>query len=249
MLIDTHCHLLKEYYSSISDELRHISDAGIKKIVISAYDEKTITEVLNISKMYENVYCSIGIHPSEADKDCNNALKLITNNINNPKVVAIGEIGLDYHYEDYNKEAQINLLSKQLEIAERYNKPVVIHSREATEDTINVLKKYSVKGVIHSFSGSVETANMYIKMGFYLGINGVITFKNCHLIEVIRKIGVNNIVLETDSPYLTPTPYRGTKNSPSNIVLITKYLSDELGIDVSTLANITGNNACHIFDI
>ena len=127
--------------------------------------------------------------------------------------------------------------------------PVVIHSREATNDTIEILKKYRVKGVIHSFSGSLETATIYIKMGFLLGVNGVITFKNCNLKEVIKEIPLNKIVLETDSPYLTPVPFRGKRNDPSKIKNIAEYICDLKHISMEELANITNENIMRLFDI
>ena len=141
------------------------------------------------------------------------------------------------------------IFENQLKLAEKYHMPVVVHSREATEDTIELLKKYNVKGVIHSFSGSLEIANIYIKMGFLLGINGVITFKNCHLKDVINKIDVHNLVLETDSPYLTPVPYRGEKNDPSRILTIAEFVSQIKGISLEELALITNENIKRTFDI
>ena len=164
------------------------------------------------------MYGAIGIHPEEVENYSLDDIKFIEDNLNNKKVVAIGEIGLDYHYSKENKEKQIKLFELQLDIANKYKVPVIIHSRDATEDTINILRKYNIKGVIHSFSGSLETAKIYIKRGFLLGINGVVTFKNCNLKDILVNIGLNNIILETDSPYLTPVPYRGKQNNPSHIL-------------------------------
>ena len=136
-----------------------------------------------------------------------------------------------------------------MDLAERYNVPVIVHSREATLDTIECLKKYRVRGVIHSFSGSYETAIIYIKMGFLLGINGVVTFKNCNSIDMIKKIGIKHIILETDSPYLTPVPYRGKKNYPSHVIDIVNFLVEKLNISEEEIASITENNIKEIFDI
>lgn len=137
----------------------------------------------------------------------------------------------------------------QLKLAERVNKPVIIHSREATQDTIEILGKYNVRGVIHSFSGSYETASIYIKMGYLLGINGVITFKNCNLKDVVAKLDLGNIVLETDSPYLTPVPYRGQKNDSSHIIDIAKFICDIKGCSMEELAKETNGNISRCFDI
>ena len=136
------------------------------------------------------------------------------------KVVGVGEIGLDYHYDNTYKEKQRDLFEKQLILAEKYNLPVVIHTRDATEDTINILKKHNSSGIIHCFSGSYETARIYLNLGYKLGIGGVVTFKNSKLPEVLRKISIDDIVLETDSPYLCPEPFRGKQNSSKYIPII-----------------------------
>ena len=149
----------------------------------------------------------------------------------------------------YNKEKQIKLFEEQLKIAEEYNIPVIIHSREATLDTINILKKYKVTGVIHSFSGSLETAKIYLKMGFSFGINGVITFKNAKIKDVIKELPLSSILLETDSPYLTPTPLRGTTNEPANIKYIAEFVANLKNISTNDLSKITNENIKRIFDI
>ena len=166
------------------------------------------------------------------------------------KVVGIGEIGLDYHYDkdSKTKERQQWLFKKQLDLACRYNLPIVVHSRDATKDTYDILKEYNLKGSIHCFSGSLETAHIYVKMGYKLGINGVVTFKNSHLKEILPEI-VSNIILETDSPYLTPHPYRGTQNEPKYIALIADFICEELDISKSQLEKITNQNISTIFDI
>ena len=196
-------------------------------------------------KKYNNVFGCIGLHPENVNEEFDFN---IFDNLPK-KIIAIGEIGLDYYYTKDNKDDQIKLLRKQLKIAEDLNLPVVIHSREATQDTIDVLKDYKVKGIIHSFSGSYETAQIYIKMGYKLGINGVITYKNANLKDVFKRISLDNIVLETDSPYLTPVPYRGQTNEPSHIYDIAKFVSELYGISLDELAEITNKNIRDIFDI
>ena len=195
------------------------------------------------------MYCALGIHPEKVEEYTELDLKWIENNLSNPKVVAIGEIGLDYHYTKENKEDQIKLLESELKIAETYQLPVIIHSREATEDTINTLKKFKVNGVIHSFSGSLETARVYIKKGYLLGVNGVITFKNAKLKEIIKEIPLENIILETDSPYLTPEPYRGKRNEPARIYDIAQFICNLKEINIEELTRITNDNIKRIFDI
>lgn len=249
MFTDTHCHILSEYYENIDEILNKAKSVNISRIINNGCDHKSNIEVLDLIKKYKNMYGAIGIHPEVVDTYQESDLKFIEANINNPKIVAIGEIGLDYHYTKENKEAQIKLFEAQLALAEKYHIPVIVHSREATEDTINTLKKFKVTGVIHSFSGSLETAKIYIKMGFLLGINGVITFKNSKLKDTIKDIDLNNIILETDSPYLAPTPHRGEKNEPANVSLIAEFISELKDISLSQVSIITNENIKRIFDI
>ena len=249
MFIDTHCHLFLEYYDDIDGILDKIKAAGISKVINNGTGKDSNIEVLDSIAKYDFVYGAIGIHPEEVDNYSDEDIDFIIQHLNDKKVVAIGEIGLDYHYGKENRDKQIELFEKQLEIAEKYNKPVIIHSRDATLDTIECLKKYKVRGTMHSFSGSYETAMIYIKMGLMLGINGVVTFKNCNLIDVVKKVGINNIVLETDSPYLTPTPFRGQRNDSSHIIDIAKFLSDNCNLSMDEISEITNNNVKRTFDI
>ncbi len=248
MFCDTHCHLFKEYYEDIDGILKNAQEHFVNRFINAGCDRKSNEEVLETIK-FSNVYGAIGIHPEDVLNYTEEDLAFIEENLKNEKIVAIGEIGLDYHYGKETREEQLILFEKQLSLAEKYKIPVVVHSREATEDTIALLKKYPVKGVIHSFSGSLEIARIYIQMGFLLGINGVITFKNCHLKDVIKEIDVHNLVLETDSPYLTPVPFRGEKNDPSKVFTIAKFVGEVKEISLDELANITNENIKRIFDI
>ena len=249
MFTDTHCHIYKEYYESIDNVLENAKDVGINRVINNGCDNKSNKEVLELIDKYPNMYGAIGIHPENVETYTEDDIKYIEDNLKKPKIVAIGEIGLDYHYTKDNKEKQIILFERQLKLAEKHHIPVIIHSREATEDTINCLKKYNITGVIHSFSGSLETAKIYIKMGFILGINGVITFKNSKLKEVIKEIDNKNIIFETDSPYLTPEPFRGTKNEPARIINIAEFICNLKNIDKSQASIITNENIKRIFDI
>jgi len=249
MLVDTHCHIYEEYYENIDDLINILKDNKIKIIINNGCDFNSCKEVINLSKKYESMYFTLGLHPSENLDEFKDVIKLIKENLDNKKFLGIGEIGLDYYWNKDNKDKQIIVFEKQLSVAEKYNLPVIIHSREATQDMINILKKYKLRGIIHCFNGSVETAREYIKMGFKLGINGVITFKNCKLIDVIKEVGVNNIVFETDSPYLTPVPDRGKQNNPSYVNIIAEFISKELKISLGDLEKITNKNVTNIFDI
>lgn len=249
MFIDTHCHLSKDDYEDIDLVIKENRMAGVEKIIISGCDKKGIIEALEIAEKYKDIYVTIGYHPSEVLEVTETDLDELKIKLRNHKVVGLGEIGLDYYYGKETKEQQISLFEKQLAIAEELNMKVVIHSRDATEDTINCLKKYAVTGVIHCFSGSVETAKIYIGMGYKLGIGGVVTFKNSKLYEGVREVGLDNIVLETDSPYLAPTPYRGQKNSSKYIPLIAEKVAEILDVSKENVEEKTTFNACNLFDL
>lgn len=248
MYIDTHCHLSQEDYLDIDKVIEDDKKALVDKIVVSGYSRKSIEEVMSLKEKYDMVYVTIGYHPEEADVITLDDLEYLKQLLREHKVVGIGEIGLDYHYTKENRDKQLWLFAEQLKIAVEYNLPVVIHSRDATEDTINTLKKYRVKGIMHCFSGSIETANIYIKMGFLLGIGGVVTFKNSKLKDVLKQISLDYVVLETDSPYLAPVPYRGEVNSSKNLGIIAKFIADIKNINTSEVAEITSRNASCLFD-
>ena len=249
MYYDSHCHIYKEYYENIDLLMDELNKDDIKAVINNGCDRRTNEEVLSLLNKYNTMYGALGIHPEYVNDYSDEDIKYIEEHINDNKVVAVGEIGLDYYYSKEDKEKQIELFEKQLSLAEKYNKPAIIHSREATKDTIDTLERYNVKGCIHSFSGSYETAMIYIKKGFVLGINGVITFKNSNLKDVIEKVGIENIIIETDSPYLSPHPLRGTKNSPKNVKIIVDFLANLFRISPLEVEKITTKNLLRIFDI
>lgn len=249
MFIDTHCHLSKEDYDDIDLVIKENRENNISKIIISGCSRDSIFESIELSKRYDEVYLTLGYHPSEVETVTDDDLLELENLLKLDKVVGLGEIGLDYYYGKDNKNEQIELFRKQLNIAEKLDIPVVIHSRDAVEDTINILKEFDLTGVIHCFSGSVETAKIYTSMGYMLGIGGVVTFKNSNLYKVVESVGLKNIVLETDSPYLAPTPFRGQKNSSKYIPLIAEKISDILDVNVEEVGVETTKNACSMFDL
>ena len=243
-MIDTHFHLpdnLEEFDNVISEAM----DYGVKYFILGGCDIDNNKN--NILHKRDNVFFTLGYHPDMASIVTDSDLELLEEQIKEYKPVAIGEIGLDYHYSKDDKVAQIDLFEKQLNLASKYNLPVVIHSRDATLDTIDTLKKYNLKGIIHCFSSSLEVAQIYISMGYYLGIGGVVTFKNSKLKDVVSAIGLEHIVLETDSPYLSPI--RGEVNYPKNIKLINDFIANLLGVSKEEVAKITSNNASKIFDL
>lgn len=246
MLIDTHCHLNKEDYLDVEKIIKDMD--GI--MVAAGCDDKTNLEVIELINKYENVYGVIGIHPEEIKNITDQSFKIIEENINNPKIVGIGEIELDYYWDKDNKEEQKRLLIKQLDIASKYNKPVVVHSRDAIQDTYDILKQYKLKGTIHSFSSSLEMAKEFIKLGYKIGIGGVVTFKNGKNIQnIVENLDIKDIVLETDSPYLTPEPFRGMKNEPKNVYYVAKKIAEIKNIELEKVIEITNQTAIALFDL
>ena len=249
MFIDTHCHISKEYYSDINFILEGNIKADVNPIIISSSTPQDLKETLSLLATYSNLYASIGYHPEVADSITDDDLKFLEEHLKNKQVVAIGEIGLDYYYTKQNRDKQKKLFEQQLQLAEKYHLPVVIHSRDATNDTIETLKKYKVIGSIHCFSGSLETAKEYLAMGYYLGIGGVVTFKNSKLKETVKEIPLNRILLETDSPYLSPEPFRGQQNSSKNIPIIAIKIAQIKQTSLEEVATKTTTNAIKLFSL
>lgn len=242
MIIDTHCHL--DAYLNIEEIINDFD--GI--MITSGYDDNSNLKVLELVNKYPNVYGTLGIHPEEANNDYN--LNIILDNIDNNKIVAIGEIGLDYHYIKDNKEKQQELFIKQLDIATNYNKPVVVHSREAISDTYDILSRYNLKGTIHCFSSTTEMALKFIDLGYKIGVGGVLTFKNGKkLQEVVNNIDIEDILLETDSPYISPEPFRGRENKPKNVYYVAMKLAELKGSNVNEIISKTSTNAKKVFNL
>lgn len=246
MLIDTHLHLVLEDYD-IDEVIANALENGVKYLILgsSSVDDNKLN--IDLASRYNNVFTTIGYHPSVASLISDRDLSFLKSAVENEKVVGIGEIGLDYHYGNEDRDLQISLFRKQLDIAQEYDVPVVIHTRDAFLDTYNILKEYKLRGVIHCFSGSLETAKMYMSLGYYLGIGGAVMFKNSKLKDVIRKIGISKVVFETDSPYLSP--FRGEKNEPSNVRYICDFVADLLDMSSSEVEKITSSNATVLFDL
>lgn len=249
MFIDTHCHVFSEYYDNIDEVVNQCKKNNVNRIIVNGCDINSNKEVLELVNKYDVIYGAIGFHPTELDDFKDEYFEFLENNISNPKIVAIGEIGLDYYYDNTDKDKQKEIFKRQLDIANKYNKPIIVHSRNSIQDTYNILKEYNLFGSIHCFSGSVEMAREFIKIGYKLGIGGIITYKNAKNIrEVVKNIDLSYILLETDSPYLTPSPYRGKNNSPEYIPLIANTIADIKNISINDVSEVTTASAEEIFD-
>ena len=248
-MIDTHCHIYKEYYDDISKLIDDIKLAGIDKIIVNGCDMKSNLEVLDLVNKYDIVYGALGFHPTELDEYNDECILWLEKHINDKKIVAIGEIGLDYHYDNTDKYKQKNVFKKQLEIAQKNNKPVIVHSRDAIKDTYDILSEYKLHGSIHCYSGSLDMAREFIKLGYFIGIGGVCTYKNSKIIKnVLENISLEYILLETDSPYLPPEGKRGEVNSPSNIPIIVDKISEIKNISIEEVIRVTTTSANGLFD-
>ena len=250
MMIDTHCHILKEDYNNQEEVIKKMKD---NIIIVSSASPKDINEVIKLTKKYNNVYGTIGIHPEFASTYTKQDIKEVEKNLNNEKIVGIGEIGLDYHYTKENIEKQKELFIKQIELANKYHKAIVVHSRDAKEDTYNIIEKHKNKETkcdIHCYAYDLEMAKKYVKKNIKLGIGGILTFKNeKKLKEIVKKIDLKNLLLETDSPYLTPEPLRGHTNEPINIKYVAQKIADIKKIQYEEVLNQTTQTALKTFDI
>jgi len=245
MLIDCHCHL--DEYTNLEEVIANMN--GI--VIVSGYDYSSNLLVLDLIQRYDNVYGTIGYHPDQVGVVRDIDLMLLEENVNNKKIVGIGEIGLDYHYTKDNILEQKALFIKQINIAIQNNKPIVVHSRDAIQDTYDIIEKNNYDKVyLHCFSGSLEMAKKFVKLGVYLGIGGVVTYNNASkLQEVVKGIELEHFLLETDSPYLTPVPFRGKKNEPKNVYFVANKIAELKNIDLEEVVKITNENAKRLFDL
>lgn len=248
-MIDTHCHLDLKDYPDLEDVILKMEG---NYMIASGYDIDSSKHVLELIKKYDNIYGTVGIHPTDTKKYQLEDLNHIEEMLTNLKIIGVGEIGLDYYWDKDNKEEQKKFFIEQIRLAQKYNMPIVIHSRDSLEDTYEILKEYlnDTKAVLHCYSGSYEMAKKFAKLGVKFGIGGVLTFKNSQkLKEVVENMDLSNFILETDSPYLTPEPHRGKRNEPYNIIYVANKIAELKGITVEEVINITTENANHIFDL
>ncbi len=250
MLIDSHCHVLSSEYDNVDEIIKDSINSGVEKIIVNGYDLKTSKEAVELANKYDHVYAAVGIGPSNVTDVNDETYDIISKLAKESKVVAIGEVGLDYYWTTENKEMQLKVFKTMLKIAKTNNLPVIVHCRKSFLDTYNLLKKSDLTGIIHCYSGSVDMAKRFIKLGFLLGIGGVITFKNAKsLKDVVKAIDINNFSLETDSPYLAPEPYRGKPNTPKNVKLVATEIANIKQVNLDEVIRVTGRSVCSKFDL
>jgi len=252
MFFDIHTHYDDERYDGDRDQLlASLKEKGVAYVINAGADIESSMKSIEFSEKYDFIYAACGVHPSEVSGLTEEDIEKLKEMARHPKVVAIGEIGLDYYYGDSNKEEQKYWFRRQLEIARELKLPVVIHNRDAHEDVMKELKKAAemgIKGVMHCYSGSLEMAKEVIKLGFYISVGGVVTFKNARkLPDVVAWVPTEYLLLETDCPYLAPEPFRGRRNDSSMLKYIAEKIAEIKGITFEKLCRITTENACRLF--
>jgi TatD DNase family protein len=252
MLIDTHAHLDDEAYEgNLNEVIENFKKEGGKLIINPSYDRTSAEKALMISREFEVVYAALGIHPHDAQMADEEFYDFIIQNSDYEKVVAVGEIGLDYYYDNSPRVIQREVFKRQMEIAVNKDLPVIIHSRDAHQDTYNMLESFKgkVRGVMHSYSGSWEMAKRYLDLGYYISLSGPLTFKNSRkLPEVAANTPLDRILVETDSPYLTPVPYRGRTNNPSYVRYVAEKIADIKEITFEKLMENVERNTFEVFE-
>lgn len=251
-IIETHCHLDYLEKEPLVEILKKSKEQGVEKIITISVEPDNFDAVFNLAKTHSDVYFTQGIHPHDAKKSNDQAIAKIKERCSHEKMVAVGEIGLDYHYNHSPRDKQLEVFEAQLNIAIEYNKPVVIHSREADEDMMEMLAKYGPKlprnGVIHSFTSSLELAKVALNNGFYIGFNGIITFKSAQNVrDVLNIVPIEKILIETDAPFLTPTPHRGKENAPFYLPHILAKICELKEVEEQKASEIIYKNSQDLF--
>lgn len=250
-IFDSHAHYNDPAFDADRDEvLNSLGENGVSNVINCATDYNSSLISLSYAEKYPFIYASCGLHPEDIKDDYEDELGKIYPLLIQKKCVAVGEIGLDYHYDEIPRKVQIDVFTRQLIKANEMNLPVIVHDREAHADTLELLKKYKPKGVLHCFSGSVETAREVLNLGMYLGFGGVVTFKNAvKSVETAKYVPLDRILLETDCPYMAPVPYRGKRNDSSLIKFAAEKIGEIRGIDAQTVIDEANKNTKRLFNI
>lgn len=255
MFIDSHAHLDDERFDIDREMLiENLKNNNVDLVFNIGADIKTSKASIELAKKYQHIYAVVGVHPHDAKDVEDNYLDILRELSSEEKVVAIGEIGLDYYYDNSPRDIQRKVFKEQINLAKELNLPIVVHTRDASQETFDILKEASeegpIRGIMHCYSGSVEMAREYIKLGFYIAIGGPVTFKNSKVVkEVAQEIPLDKLLIETDCPYLTPEPLRGKRNEPIFIRHTAEKVAQLRGISLEELAKATSDNAKRIFNV
>ena len=251
MYFNTHTHLNSdELYTNRDIFIQHAIASNVEYIVVAGYDLSSSKRAVKIACEYPFIYATVGISPNDCKDTTEDDLNEIETLLQNPRVVALGEIGLDYYWDDVPRDKQKDIFQKQIDIAKRHDKPIVIHARDAYEDTYSMLKQAAHRGIMHCYSGSVEMAKRYIQIGFEISLAGPVTFKNAKVPKMVAtEIGIDHLMIETDCPYLAPHPFRGKLNEPANVVYIAQEIAKLKNMEIEDVARITTFNAKRMFGI
>ena len=248
--IDSHAHYDDDRFDEDRDELLSaLYNKGVEKIITVGCRIEQCISAIELSKKHSHVYASVGIHPEDCETAPENYLEQLEQWAKLDKVVAIGEIGLDYHYDGYDRNKQLKIFDEQLELAKRLDMPVIVHSRDATADTMEIIKKYApVKGVMHCFSGSAETAKQVLLYGMYISFTGVLTFKSARkAVDALAVVPMERLLLETDCPYMAPEPYRGKRCDSAMIVHVIDRIAELKKLTAEEVAGVTMENTLRLF--
>lgn len=257
MFIDSHCHLdrlkLDAYGDDLAKAISAANQAGVEKMLCIAIDRQNVPTVIDIAQRFDNIFASVGIHPLDVDDLPATVEELLAMATLDPKVVALGETGLDYYYSENNKNAQHISFIAHLEAAKQCKKPVIVHTRDAQDDTLALLRAHSdpsVAGVMHCFTETWDMAKQALDLGFYISISGIVTFKNAEQVrDVARRVPSDRLLIETDSPYLAPVPFRGKPNEPKYVAEVAKFMADLRGVSLQQLADQTSRNFNQLFGV
>ncbi|MDP7095002.1 MAG: TatD family hydrolase [Candidatus Marinimicrobia bacterium] len=250
-LIDTHCHL---FYDDLKNDLdivlNRANELGVNRFICVGTNMEDSRECLGLAETYENIYASVGVHPHDAKDAPEDYLDQIADLITFPKMIALGEIGLDYFRNISEPDIQQNVFREQLALAQRLQKPVIFHNRDADADVLKILSEFpDVTGVAHCFSSDLKTAKTFIDLGFYISFSGNLTYKNSHLPDVAKELPLEKLLVETDSPYLSPVPYRGKPNEPGRTRFVAEKLAEIHGVTLQIIAEKTTTNAESLFSL
>lgn len=252
MLIDTHVHLNSDVlYQDLDNVINRALDNDVRQMIVVGFDSITNQRAIEIAEKYPFIYATVGLHPTEAKDVKEDDFILLKEQLQHPKVVGVGECGLDFYWDKDHIEEQKTVFRRQIELSKEYNKPLIIHMRDASEATYNVLREYKgLQGIMHCYSGSPEMVPLFIELGMHISLGGPVTFKNGHKPkQVAQVVDSNYLLVETDSPYLSPHPFRGKTNEPSRVKLVAEEIARLRNVSYDEIANLTSKNARKLFNL